>query len=101
MAQARTTTRRKESGKVVAKEAIVIVVGARPIQYGRHLVIDRRTNEPVEIDNHNDIVDEGDEGVPYAFKAFQKVDKRHPAVAAAPDAFLPLEDVDDDDVVDE
>jgi hypothetical protein len=82
---------------VVAKEAIVINVGARPIKYGRITVQDRRTNEFVEIDNHNDIVDEGDEGIPYAFKMNQRVRNDHPAVKANPGAFMPADEIDIDD----
>jgi hypothetical protein len=80
---------------VVARDAIVIVVGARPIQYGRVKVVHNKTGELVEIDNHNNIVDPGEPGIPYAFRAFQKVPKMHPAVKANPGAFIPLEEVDE------
>lgn len=83
------------SNVVVAREAIVINVDARPVQYGKITVMDRRTGEPKVIDNHNNIVDEGDEGIPYAFKAFQRVNKTHPAVKANPGAFMPVEDADE------
>jgi hypothetical protein len=93
----RTTT--KKSNKVVAREAIVINVGARPIQYGTIDVINQKTGERETIDNHNQMVDEGDEGVPYTFKAFQKVNKNHVAVKACPGAFMPLEEADEEDLI--
>jgi hypothetical protein len=93
---ARTATRRK--GMLVAKEAIVVNVGARPVEYRKIMVTDRRTGERVEIlDTDNDPIDEGDEGVPYAFKAFQRVNPDHPAVKANPDAFMPADEVDEVD----
>jgi hypothetical protein len=80
---------------MVARDAIVVVVGARPIEYGRITVRHNKTGELVEIDNHNDIVDEGSEGTPYAFRAYQRVHKSHPAVKANPGAFLPADEVDE------
>jgi hypothetical protein len=78
-----------------AREAIVVVVGARPREYGRIIVRDRRTGEYVEIDNTDSPpLDEGDEGVGYAFKAFQRVSADHPAVLACPSAFVPADDAD-------
>jgi hypothetical protein len=84
---------------VVAREAIVVVVGARPIEYGRVTVIDRKTQEPVTIDNHNVIVDPGTEGMPYAFRAYQRVHKDHPAVVACPGGFVPAGEVDEELIV--
>jgi hypothetical protein len=81
---------------MVAREAVVVVVGARPIEYEKIMV--RRNKAPhdmVEIDNHNNIIDEGDEGVPYAFRAYQRVHKSHPAVKACPGAFMPADEVDE------
>jgi len=87
--------RTRNPNLVAARDAIVITVGARPIEYGRITVTDRRSGERVEIDNHNDIVDEGDEGMPYAFRQFQKVKRDHPAVQACPGAFMPADEVDE------
>ncbi len=87
--------RESNANVVVAREAIVITVGARPIEYGKITVRHNKTNDLVTIDNHNDIIDDGDEGIPYAFKAFQRVPKTHPAVKANPGAFMPADDVDD------
>ena len=95
-------TKTRNSNMVVAKEAIVINVGARPIQYQQAVVTDKRTGERVEIDIHeNPPIDEGDEGMPYAFKAFQRVRKDHPAVKACPGAFMPADEVDEVDQVPE
>jgi hypothetical protein len=83
---------------LVAKEAITITVGARPVRYGRITVIDRRTGDPVEIDDtDNDPVDEGDEGVPYTFRRNQRVRADHPAVEACPSAFIPADEIDEID----
>jgi hypothetical protein len=82
-----------------AKEAIVINVGGSPRQYGKITVRSRRTGEMETIDytdgdfeRHVDYVPE-DNGVPYAFKAYEKVPASHPAVKENPGAFVP----DDDD----
>ena len=91
---ARTGTK----GMVVAREAIVINVGGAPAQFERVEVTNRRTGERVMINKDDPIVEE-DPGVPYAFKAFQKVSASHPAVQANPGAFMPLEDVDEELVV--
>lgn len=88
----------KNKGPVVAREACVIVVGARPVEYAKITVRHNKTGELVEIDNQNDVIDEGDSGVPYAFKAFQKVNANHPAVLDSPDSFMPLSDVEEGDL---
>ena len=77
-----------------AKEAIVIVVGARPIQWERRIVRHNRTGELVEVDVHElPPVDPGAEGLPYVFKRGEKVRSDHPAVIDCPGAFVkPLED---------
>jgi hypothetical protein len=84
-----TRTRKPSPELVAAREAIVINVGARPLRYGTVTVRDRRTGEMVTIpDTNHDPIDPGDEGVPYAFKALQKVAADHPAVKACPGAFI-------------
>lgn len=90
--------KQKHSGQVVAKEAIVIVVGARPPVYGTIMTRDRRSGEMVEVENQNEIVDEGASGVSYAFKPMQKVSANHPAVKDCPGAFMPLADLDEADL---
>lgn len=86
---------KKHSGQVVAKEAIVVVVGAKPPVYGTIKTQDRRTGEWVEIENQNVILDEGASGVSYAFKPMQKVSANHPAVKDCPGAFMPLSELDE------
>jgi hypothetical protein len=79
--------------KLEAKEAIVIVVGARPIEYQKKIVLNRHTGKLVEIDLHEaPPVDEGDEGTSYVFKRGEKVWPDHPAVEACPGAFRPAEE---------
>lgn len=74
---------------VRAKEAIVITVGARPVEYRRVKAVSRRTGEVVEVEaNEFPPIDEGDEGIPYAFKPDEKVRADHPAVKACPGAFV-------------
>lgn len=80
---------------VAAKEAIVVTVGARPVEYATITVRHNRTGELVEIPNTNNIVDFGDEGVPYAFAPYQRVRADHPAVVACPGGFMPAGDVDE------
>jgi hypothetical protein len=83
----------KAPEQLQAKEAIVVVVGARPIEYQRRIVRDRRSGKLVEMDIHElPPVDEGDEGMPYAFSRGEKVWADHPAVAACPGAFVPIDD---------
>jgi hypothetical protein len=88
-------TRDPNANMVVARDTFVVNVGGRPIEYGKITVRHNKTGVLETIDNHNDIVDEGDEGVPYAFKAFQRVSKNHPAVKACPGGFMPASDVDE------
>ena len=77
-----------------AREAIVINVDARPIEYQKRIVRDRHTGMLVQIDVHEiPPLDPGSEGVPYSFKQGEKVRSDHPAVPACPGAFVePLED---------
>lgn len=87
------------SNTVIAKEAIVINVGARPIQYQRSVVPNRRTGDMVEVELHEfPPADEGDEGIPYAFKQGQRVNKNHEAVKACPGAFVPVDEWEGDTV---
>lgn len=89
----------KDSGLVVAREAVVITVGAKPVEYHTADVRNQRTGEIVEGVplTEAEPKDPGDEGIPYAFKAYQKVRKDHPAVKACPGAFIPYEELTDAD----
>jgi hypothetical protein len=83
---------------VVAREAIVINVGASPPEYDQVQVTHSRTGERVLINKDEPRVPE-ELGVPYAFKAFQRVSSSHPAVLANPGAFMPVEEVEDLELV--
>lgn len=87
-----------KKGTLVAKETVVVVVGAEPVEYGKITVTHNKTGERVTIDNQNDIVKEAVDGVQYAFKAFQKVNPNHPAVKQNPNLFMPLSEVEDVDL---
>lgn len=92
---------RPRKGQVVAKEAVVVNVGARPLVYKKRQVVNRKTGELATIDDtdsypdERNIEDHGDQGVPYAFKAGERVPASHPAVAAAPGHFVPVEEAED------
>lgn len=91
-------------GTLVATEAIVIVVGARPVKYQRRNVRDRRTGDMVEIDMTDpgwEPEDPGDDGVPYVFRVGQRIHPGHPAYdsAKAKAVFIPLEEADDQQLV--
>lgn len=87
-------------GTMVATEAIVIVVGARPVTYERRKVRDRRTGDLVEIDMTDpgwEPADPGDEGVPYVFRVGQRIHPGHPAYDSAKEkaVFIPLEEAEE------
>lgn len=89
--------RNPNRGMVVAKEAVVIVVGARPATYERITVVSRRTGERVEMDSDR-IDDPGDEGVQYGFKPYQRVARTHPAVLQSPHHFMDIEELDESEL---
>jgi hypothetical protein len=91
-------------GTLVATEAIVIVVGARPIKYQRRKVLNKRSGEYVEIDMTDpgwEPEDPGDDGVPYVFRVGQRIHPGHPAYesAKAKAVFIPLEDAEEQQLV--
>ena len=78
--------------KVKAKQACVIVVGARPIEWQRRIVRSNRTGKLAEIDMHElPPVDEGSEGIPYVFRADEETWDDHPAVVGSPSSFVPVD----------
>ncbi len=86
-------TKTKEVGKVKAREACVIVVGASPIVYEKRIVRNNRTGKLDEIDIHElPPVDPGNEGIGYAFKPGEEVMADHPAVLDAPGCFVPVDE---------
>lgn len=83
---------------VQAKEAIVVNVDGSPRKYGKITVTNRKTGERETIDytdgdyeRHVDYEHEV-QGVPYAFKAYEKVPASHPAVKANPSAFVAVDE---------
>ena len=82
---------------MVAREACVVTVGARPIEYAKIRTYDKHSEKWVEIDNQMDVVDPGDDGISYTFKKFQKVSPNHEAVKDAPSAFMPFSEIDETD----
>jgi hypothetical protein len=91
-------------GTLVATEAIVIVVGARPVKYQRREVRDRRTGNMVEIDMTDpgwEPADPGDDGVPHVFRVGQRIHPGHPAYesAKAKAVFIPLEEAEEQQYV--
>ena len=96
--------RTARKGTLVATEAIVIVVGARPIKYQRRNVLNRRTGDMVEIEMTDPgwpPEDAGDDGVPYVFRVGQRIHPGHPAYesAKAKAIFVPLEDAEEQQLV--
>jgi hypothetical protein len=79
------------SKTVVAKDTIVITVGARPAVYEQVEVRHNKTGEMVMI-NKDYPSDEGDVGVPHVFKAGERVPRSHEAVKACPSAFADEDD---------
>ena len=96
--------RTAKKGTLVATEVIVIVVGARPIKYQRRKVHNKRTDQMVEIDMTDPAwapEDEGDDGIPYVFRVGQRIHPGHPAYesAKAKSSFIPLEEAEEQDLV--
>ena len=74
--------------EVIAKEAIVIVVGARPPVFRKEIVRDRRTGLFREVElNEFEPIDPGDLGTTYTFKAGERVQRDHEAVLDCPGGF--------------
>lgn len=85
--------RTKKPKFVYAKQAIVIAVGASPVEYKRAKVMDRRRNEMVEVDLHmSKPVKDENVGTHYTFAAGERVPAEHPAVVAKPTAFMVAEE---------
>lgn len=88
--------RQSGSNTVVCREAIVINVGGKPAVYRTINVLNKRTGERVDIlDTDNEPLEPEDPGVPYAFKAGERVHKTHPAVEENPGAFMSVEEADE------
>lgn len=85
--------RNPNTGMVVAREAVVVIVGAKPPIYDQVTVIHNRTGEPVTMNKDRPRV-EAVEGIPYAFKAYQRVPASHPAVKESPGSFMQIDELD-------
>lgn len=88
-----TTKIAKSVGKVRAREAILIVVGARAPVYEKRIVRDRHSGKLCEVDLNPERppLDEGDPGMHYVFAKDEEVEADHPAVLATPSAFVQVE----------
>jgi hypothetical protein len=78
---------------VQAREAHVVVLGARAPVYRTTIVRDRHTGRLVEVPLapiEAPPLDEGDEGVTYVFAKGEKVLSDHPAVLQGPHRYVPV-----------
>jgi hypothetical protein len=76
---------------VQAREAMVIILGARAPVYRTTIVRDRKSGRLAEVPLapiEAPPIDEGSEGVSYAFAKGERVMSDHPAVAARPNYFV-------------
>lgn len=80
------------SGMVVAREACVVFVGARPPAYEQIEVVHNRTGERVKM-NKDLPSDPGSEGTAYTFRQYQKVPKTHEAVKTSPGSFISIDEL--------
>ena len=85
---------KEKVGRVRAKQAMVVTVGARPPVWQKRIVRDRHTGKLVEIDMNPELppIDEGDLGRFYTFTRGEEVSADHEAVLDAPGAFEPVDD---------
>jgi hypothetical protein len=83
---------------VMAREAVVVIVGARAPTYRTVYVRNRHTGRVEEVPLapiEAPPIDEGDEGRSYVFKKHERVEADHPAVGASPGSFIPYEKLED------
>lgn len=81
-------------GMRFAREACVVIVGAKPAVYEQVEVIHNKTGQPVMM-NKDQPLEEAVEGMTYTFRQYQRVPATHPAVKESPGSFLKLEDMND------
>ncbi len=85
----------KSPSKVKAREAVVVVVGARSPVYKTALVRNRHTGLVQEVEMQPpeaEPLDPGSTGRSYVFKRGEEVEADHEAVLDAPGEFEPVED---------
>jgi hypothetical protein len=93
------TTKASTASKwVMAREAVVVIVGARAPTYRTVYVRNRHTGmveevplAPIEAPP----IDEGDPGQTFVFKKHERVEADHPAVRESPGSFIPYEKLED------
>lgn len=90
------TEQRRDPNKGMrfAREAVVVIVGARAPVYEQVPIQHNRTGEIVMM-NKDQPSDPGSEGMTYTFKQFQRVPATHPAVKESPGSFMSLEEMSD------
>jgi hypothetical protein len=79
-----------------AREAVVVIVGARAPVYRTVIVRDRKTGQLAEVPLapiEAPPIDEGDEGRPYVFSKGERVLSDHEAVAASPGSFIEADEL--------
>lgn len=81
-------------GMRFAREACVVTVGARAPTFEQVPIIHNKTGETVMM-NKDQPSDPGSEGIPYAFKQYQRVPANHPAVRESPGSFMKIDEMDD------
>lgn len=83
---------------VMAREAVVVVVGARAPTFRTVYVRNRHTGRVEEVPLapcEAPPLDEGDPGQTYVFRKHEKVLSDHPAVVDGPHRFIPYEKLED------
>jgi hypothetical protein len=81
---------------VQAREACVVIVGARAPTFQTVIVRDRHTHQLVEVPLapiEAPPIDEGSEGVAYTFRRGERVMSDHPAVLNSPGSFMEAVDL--------
>jgi hypothetical protein len=72
-----------------AREAVVVIVGARPPIFETAIVRDRHTGRLAEVPlTEYPPVDPGSEGMSYPFRRGERVLSDHPACLASPGSFI-------------
>lgn len=83
--------RPRTKGMVEAREAVVVIVGAKAAVYDQIEVIHNKTGQKVRMDKDHPR-EEAVEGIPYAFKPGEKVRRDHPAVQTSPGSFREVDE---------
>jgi hypothetical protein len=83
----------RSAGRVKARDAIVMVVGAQPVLWHTKIIRDNKTGQLVEVPMtewapKRPAVD----GTTYVFKRGEEVEADHPAVLAKPYAFVAVDE---------